>query len=40
MERLMIRGQHLVISALYLDAHLLIARKFILIFLPAPMKKH
>lgn len=36
----MIRGQHLVISALYLDTHLLTVRKFILSSLPAPMKKH
>lgn len=40
MEILVIRGVHLVISALYLDKHLLIVRKFILIFLPVPMKKH
>lgn len=40
MEIIMIRGVHLVISALNLDTHLLIVRKFILIFLPAPMKKH
>lgn len=39
MERLVIRGQRLVISALYLDAHLLTVRIFLLVFLPAPMKK-
>lgn len=39
MERLVIRGQHLVISALYLDTHLLTVRIFLLLFLPAPMKK-
>lgn len=40
MAGLMIRGQDIVISALYLDTHLLIVREFLLIFRPAPMKKH